>query len=69
MIDAGALDRIRAHLATVAVPTVVSLLYRKGLRGMMMNGPKALNPSASRLIGLAFTVRTIPVREDLIEAM
>jgi regulator of RNase E activity RraA len=61
-------DEIRQLLAGVAVPTVVSILYRKGLRGMMMQAPKALNPSATRLLGTAFTVRTIPVREDLVEA-
>jgi len=68
MIDAPALDRIRKLLDGVAVPTVVSLLYRKGLRGMMMQTPKPLNPAASRFVGRAFTVRTIPVREDLLEA-
>lgn len=68
MTDAAALDRIRHLLEGVAVPTVVSLLYRKGLRGMMMQAPKPLNPAASRFVGRAFTVRTIPVREDLVEA-
>jgi len=59
---------IRRQLERVAVPTVVSTLYRLGLRGMMMQAPKNLNPSAPRLLGTAFTVRTIPVREDLVEA-
>lgn len=68
MIDAPALDRLRRTLEGVAVPTVVSLLYRKGLRGQMMQAPKPLNPSAARFLGRAFTVRTIPVREDLVEA-
>lgn len=68
VIDAAALDRIRTLLEGVAVPTVVSLLYRKGLRGMLMQAPKPLNPAAARFVGRAFTVRTIPVREDLVEA-
>jgi regulator of RNase E activity RraA len=59
---------VRRQLERVAVPTVVSTLYRLGLRGMMMQAPKALNPAAPRLLGTAFTVRTIPVREDLVEA-
>lgn len=68
MTDAADLDRIRTLLDGVAVPTVVSLLYRKGLKGMMMQAPKPLNPAAARFVGRAFTVRTIPVREDLVEA-
>jgi regulator of RNase E activity RraA len=59
---------VRRQLERAAVPTVVSTLYRLGLRGMMMQAPKALNPAAPRLLGIAFTVRTIPVREDLVEA-
>jgi len=61
-------DDVRRQLSAVAVPTVVSILYRKGLRGMMMQAPKPLNPAATRMLGTAFTVRTIPVREDLVEA-
>ena len=33
-----------------------------------MFGPKPLNPEAVKFAGTAFTVRTIPVREDLVEA-
>ena len=51
-----------------AVPTVVSLLWRKGFRNTFMFGPKPLNPEAVKFAGTAFTVRTIPVREDLVEA-
>jgi regulator of RNase E activity RraA len=61
-------DVVRDQLMAAAVPTVVSILYRKGLRGMMMFVPKPLNPNATRLVGRAFTVRTIPTREDLVEA-
>jgi regulator of RNase E activity RraA len=58
----------RAALMQVAVPTVVSILYRKGLRNTMMFEPKPLNPAANKFAGTAFTVRTIPTREDLVEA-
>lgn len=61
-------DLVRDQLMSAAVPTVVSILYRKGLRGMMMFAPKPLNPSATKFVGRAFTVRTIPTREDLVEA-
>jgi regulator of RNase E activity RraA len=58
---------VRDRLLQAAVPTVVSLLWRKGFRNTFMFGPKPLNPSAVKFAGPAFTVRTIPVREDLVE--
>lgn len=61
-------ERLRARLLQAAVPTVVSLLWRKGYRNSFMFGPKPLNPAAVKFAGTAFTVRTIPVREDLVEA-
>jgi regulator of RNase E activity RraA len=59
---------VLAKLTTAAVPTVVSLLWRKGYRNTFMFGPRPLNASAVKFAGPAFTVRTIPVREDLVEA-
>lgn len=59
----------RALLATVSVPTAVSLLYRKGLQNTLLAGPRPINPRAVRFVGTAFTVRTLPVREDLRDAM
>jgi regulator of RNase E activity RraA len=62
------IEALRALLLKAAVPTVVSLLWRKGFRNTFMFGPKPLNPNAVKFAGPAFTVRTIPVREDLVEA-
>jgi regulator of RNase E activity RraA len=61
-------DDVRRQIMSVAVPTIVSILYRKGLRNTMMFTPKPLNPAATKFVGTAFTVRTIPTREDLVEA-
>jgi regulator of RNase E activity RraA len=61
-------EATRSRLLQAAVPTVVSLLWRKGFRNTFMFGPSPLNPSAVKFAGTAFTVRTIPVREDLVEA-
>lgn len=58
---------LRSRLLQAAVPTVVSLLWRKGFRNTFMFGPKPLNPAAVKFAGTAFTVRTIPVREDWVE--
>jgi regulator of RNase E activity RraA len=65
---AALLPEIRAKLLTVAVPTVVSTLYRKGYDTSFMAAPKALNPAATKFVGTAFTVRTVPTRKDLVEA-
>lgn len=55
-------------LRQVSVPTVVSTLWRMGFRNTLLFGPRPLNPDAVRLVGRAVTVRTIAVREDLLEA-
>ena len=55
-------------LRQVSVPTVVSTLWRKGFRNTLLFGPRPLNPEAVQFVGRAVTVRTIAVREDLLEA-
>ncbi len=64
----GLNEATREKLLAVAVPTLVSTLYRKGLRNTMLFGPRPLNPNAMKFAGPAFTVRTLPTREDLVEA-
>ena len=61
-------DAARRKLMGAAVPTVASTLWRKGFKNTLMFDPKPLNPQAVKFVGTAFTVRTIPVREDLAEA-
>lgn len=68
MANAPLSDDLKRKFLSCAVPIVVSTLYRKGLRNMMMFAPKPLNPRANKFVGTAFTVRTIPTREDLVEA-
>jgi regulator of RNase E activity RraA len=69
MSDVGPLSReTHAALMRAAVPTVVSILYRRGFRNTFMFRPRPLNPQSVKFAGPAFTVRTIPVREDLVEA-
>ncbi len=55
-------------LLQVSVPTVVSTPWRQGLTHPLMVGPQPLNPQAVKFVGNAVTVRTIAVREDLLEA-
>jgi regulator of RNase E activity RraA len=41
------------------------VLLKKGLRNVWMRGPRPLRPEQPRLIGPAFTLRFVPMREDL----
>lgn len=61
-------DDVRQKLMGVSVPAVVSLLWYNGYRNTMLFGPRPVNPNTNRFVGTAFTVRTIPVREDFVEA-
>src|SRR5580700_4861122 len=52
-------------LRKVTTATITTILLKKGIRRCWMNGPKPLVSSGERLIGPAFTLRFVPVREDL----
>lgn len=59
-LDAG----LRARLAGVASATLASLLLKRGLSNMTLDGLRPLLPDA-RLVGTARTLRFLPLREDL----
>jgi regulator of RNase E activity RraA len=44
---------------------ITTMLLKKGIRRCWMQGPMPLTPGGERLIGPAFTLRFVPVREDL----
>ena len=52
-------------LKDVSTATVTTVLLKKGLRNVWMRGPRPLRPEHPRLIGPAFTLRFVPMREDL----
>jgi regulator of RNase E activity RraA len=52
-------------LRDVTTATITTILLKKGIRRCWMSGPMPLVPSGQRLIGPAFTLRFVPVREDL----
>ena len=54
-----------ATLSQVSTATLTTVLLKKGLRNVWMRGPRALSPGQPRQVGLAFTLRFIPAREDL----
>ena len=52
-------------LRKVTSATITTMLLKKGIRRCWMNSPKPLVPGGSRAVGRAFTLRFIPVREDV----
>src|ERR1700758_1287350 len=52
-------------LRRVSTGTITTMLLKKGIRRCWMAGPKPLAGSSRRLVGPAFTLRFVPVREDL----
>ena len=57
----------KARLEGISTATATTLLLKKGLRNVWMRGPLPFTAAArgKRLVGLAFTLRFVPAREDL----
>ena len=58
-------DALFEILRKVTTATITTMLLKKGIRRAWMNGPKPLVPGGARIVGPAFTLRFIPVREDV----
>jgi regulator of RNase E activity RraA len=56
---------ILAALSGVSTATITTVLLKKGLRNVWMRGTRPIRAGQPRLIGRAFTLRFVPVREDL----
>jgi regulator of RNase E activity RraA len=54
----------RAALLRVATSTLTGSLNRRGLRSMFMQDVWPVRPDMARMVGIAFTMRFIPSRED-----
>ena len=52
-------------LSRVTTATLTTVLLKKGLRNVWMRGSRALRSGQQRVVGRAFTLRFVPVREDL----
>ena len=52
-------------LRRVTTATITTMLLKKGIRHCWMKGAMPLLPGGKRLVGPAFTLRFVPVREDL----
>jgi regulator of RNase E activity RraA len=60
-MSAALFDTLR-HITT---GTITTMLLKKGIRRCWMKGPMPLAGFGTRIVGPAFTMRFIPVREDL----
>ena len=52
-------------LQNITTGTITTMLLKKGIRRSWMAGAMPLGFSGKRVVGLAFTLRFVPVREDL----
>ena len=57
--------RTRDKLKTVSAATLMTCLYKRGLRNQLIQDVHRLNPQAGPMVGEAFTLRYMPAREDL----
>jgi regulator of RNase E activity RraA len=52
-------------LRGVSTATLATALFKRGLRNQMIQGVHALAPMQTNMVGVAYTLRYIPAREDL----
>ncbi len=55
---------VRSKLEGVSVATLTTALFKRGFRNQVIAGVRPLPGGPVRVVGPAFTVRTIPARED-----
>src|SRR5215216_7581776 len=60
-LDAAETEALRA----ITTATLTTVLLKKGIRRCWMQGPMPLFNAGERVVGRAFTLRFVPVREDL----
>lgn len=58
-------ESTRDVLLTVGTATLCTLLFKRGLQNVFIQGVSRLNRQSVRMVGRAYTLRYIPAREDL----
>ncbi|TMU56087.1 ribonuclease activity regulator RraA [Flagellimonas algicola] len=59
------LETTRAKLKSISTATIATCLFKRGLRNQFIQGVQPLKQGETTMVGLAFTLRYIPAREDL----
>lgn len=57
-------EETRKKLETVSVATLATALYKRGLRGQVIQGVHPVKAKGKNMVGPAFTLRYMPARED-----
>ena len=57
--------KTRSALEAISNATVSMQLLKRGIRSVSMAGPKPMNTPTKPIVGEAFTLRYVPMREDL----
>jgi regulator of RNase E activity RraA len=55
----------KQQLMGVSTATLCTALFKRGLRRQFVQDVRPLNPALPNMVGAAYTLRTIPAREDL----
>lgn len=58
-------DQAVSAFLTVGTATITTQLLSRGFRNTFLEGLSVSNPSRQRMVGEAFTMRSIPAREDI----
>ncbi len=58
-------QQILSNLGSVSTATIAMQLYKRGFRRCYLNGVKPLHNGTNSFVGPAFTLRNIPMREDI----
>ena len=57
--------KTREILTGISTATLTTVLLKKGLRNVWLRGAFPKQPGQKRVVGIAFTLRFVPAREDL----
>jgi len=57
--------RTKEILSGISTATLTTVLLKKGLRNVWLRGAFPKQPGQKRVVGIAFTLRFVPAREDL----
>lgn len=58
-------EATRARLSGVSTATLTTCLFKRGFRNVFLQEVYPVGPGLPRMVGEAFTLRSIPAREDL----
>lgn len=58
-------DATRAKLTNVSTATLATALFKRGFRNQVIQDVRPLKHKGQNMVGEAYTLRTIPAREDL----